>query len=143
MSTTMASIKDARHIPQILDIIHDCWFDADGIRFEAATSTLSIKFRRESTDSSRHIPVKGFLKKVKIPMMEYVLKIHHVKDYAIDDTEKVGLYDFDELEYDPKLKLVRITGGVPIKIEISVDALEVSVEETHKVLEEKTRLSIL
>lgn len=135
-------IENPNEIPVILDEIHDCWFDVEDILLDSKTSILSIKFKREAIDKRRTSSRGWVLKKVEIPFVHCLLKIYHVKHYSINDTEGVGTYDFNELRFDPKLKRMCITTGVPIDIEIMVENFEVCVEVTDRIAEIKTTTSI-
>ena len=50
--------------------------------------------------------------------------IHGARGLSITDSEKVGFYDLNEISYSDRDKSVRITGGIPILIEVSVDGLK-------------------
>ena len=102
MNREVISIKDPGEIPAVVEVIHDCWFDADDISLDPATSTLSIKFNRELYERSEVVGRRLFLKKVEVPLVECLLKIRHVKSYRVNDTERVGTYNFNDIEYDPR-----------------------------------------
>ena len=53
----------------------------------------------------------------------------NVVTYTIKDPKKVGIYDFNELIYDPERKRLSITTGVPIEIEVTVSRFELDIEE--------------
>lgn len=142
MNCKNLSIKNPEQISDIVNIIHDCWFDVDDIVYDPEASVLSLKFKREMPRRSRVLKEGLLTKRLEVPIVECFLRIHHVKSYRIKDTEHVGLYNFNELEYDPNLKHINITTGVPIDIIISVERFEVSVEETDKVIETKIVTSI-
>ncbi len=126
------SIKDPNQIPSIDDLIHDFWFDVSNIEFESNTSALRIEFERELIDKSTVVEKKWFVKKIEVPLVQCFLNIHHVESYKIDDTERVGRYDFTSLEYNSDLRCISINTGTPIYIQIKVRDFEVSVVETSK-----------
>jgi len=120
-------ITEPEDLHKVIDAIHDRWFDLDKIQFEAGTSVLQIPFS-ESYDrgwkkfmfwrKDRH----GF-------RYEFSLEIKHVTKYEISDTAKVGIYNFGEIKYDRKGKLI-ITTGIPLGFTVYVSRLEVAVKET-------------
>jgi hypothetical protein len=63
------------------------------------------------------------------PAREYVLIIRNVKSYSIQDTEKVGTYDFDVLEFDPSTHRLRVRTNIPITISVVVRDLDIWIEE--------------
>lgn len=136
------NIKSPKEIKSILNVIHDCWFNINDVIFDSSSGILTIKFGREMIDKKEIIGKRWFLKRIKIPIVECILKIYNVKDYSIRDKAHVETYDFNELNYDSKLKQIHISTGFPVDIEIMVDDFEVSVEETGKVLKEKLSLSL-
>jgi hypothetical protein len=138
MYHSIAYVNDPDRIEDIDDVIHDCFFDVDGISFEPATSVLSIRFRREALDKSRVLKRGWLLKKWEIPVAECLLKFNHVESYKIEDTEQVGRYNLMDLEYDPQRRRILVNTGVPIHIEIFVAKFEIEVEETDKIVEVRT-----
>lgn len=142
MAPKSVLIKTPEQIPDVLDIIHDWWFDKDDVVFDQTTATLNIKFRRELTEKRRLLKRKWFWKKVEVPFAESSLKIYHVESYSINDTRQTGFFYRNELEYDQSLKRISISSVGPISLEIIVEVFEVLVEETDRVAEVKTVTSL-
>jgi hypothetical protein len=133
--------SDEKLIPDILDIIHDRWFDADKISFLSKERTLSIPFKEET----RHLAVKKekwlfILNRKVIPIVQWFFNIHGVIEYSINDTEKIGEYDFNEIHYDVKNQLLRITTNIPIDIAVKVDGFKITLEETDKIVGYKKQI---
>lgn len=137
------TIDDPQKIPELLDVIHDRWFDVEGIVHAPESSILSIPFKQELLEQRQAHRRFWFLKQLRVPIVKCFLSIHHVKTYTIRDTEQVQFYDFNELRFDPEQKVISITTGVPIEIEIAVEKFEVSVEQTDEVVDVKIVQSIL
>ena len=132
MNVKNISIKDPNQIPIICDVIHDAWFDVSNIEFDSNTSVLSIEFDRELKDQSTVVEKNWMMEKREVPLVQCFLNIFHVESYKIDDTERVGFYDFTTLEYNSDLRCISVITGTPIGIEIRVRHFEVSVVETGK-----------
>ena len=132
MSVKSTSIKDPNQIPIICDLIHDAWFDVDNIEFDSNTCVLSIEFDRELKDESTVVEKNWMVEKLEVPLVQCFLNFFHVDSYKIDDTERVGYYDFTTLEYNSDQRCISIITGTPIGIEIIVRDFEVSVVETTK-----------
>ena len=58
-----------------------------------------------------------------------MLSIRNVKSYSIHDTEKVGLYDFNILEFDPSTHRISVRTNIPIGISVAVRDLDIWIEE--------------
>ena len=132
MSVKSISISHPNQLPIIRDVIHDAWFDVSNIEFNSNTSVLSIEFERELKDESTVVEKNWMMEKIEVPLVQCFLNIFQVENYKIDDTERVGSYDFTTLEYNSDLRCISIITGTPIGIEIRVRDFEVSVVETTK-----------
>lgn len=126
------SIKDPNQIPSIDDAIHDCWFDVSNIEFDSDTSVLRIEFERELRDKSTVVEKKWFVKRIEVPIVQCFLNIYHVESYKIEDSERVGRYDFTNLDYNSDSRCISILTATPIGIEIKVRDFEVSVVESNE-----------
>lgn len=122
MPTTV--FRDPDQLSSAIDCIHDRWFDRDKIAFDRDKSVLAIPFFERSS------PIREFWSLRRAPTQTTgVLRIHNVVTYTIKDPKKVGIYDFNELIYDPERKRLSITTGVPIEIEVTVSSFELDIEE--------------
>jgi hypothetical protein len=127
-------ITDPRDLDTVHDIIHDCYFDVADIVFDSPAGLLSFKFRKLIT-RGRHGWKDFFFTSRTLPAVECFLRFSDVELYQIDDTEKVGSYDFNVLKYDPREKCISVLTGIPIKIKIRVKRFDVSVEVTDNAFE--------
>jgi hypothetical protein len=115
-------IKNPKELKTIVDVIHDWWFDLDKIRFDPDTSTLSIPFSEQIDDDHKT--------ESKNTKENLLLQIKHVQKYQINDTEKIGTYDFNEIEYDEDKNRLNITTGVPLGFEIYISGFEIIVSNS-------------
>jgi hypothetical protein len=126
----------------ILDIIHDCWFDVGDINYYPEECLLVIKFERELMGEGVLEDGGIFFKRVRIPTIECLIRFYHVRNFVINDTEKVGRYDLTGIEYRADLKRLFINTGIPLDIMLEVEQFEVVVEETDRVIRTRTRSSL-
>lgn len=141
----MPSIVTARKpedLAAVNDVIHDCWFDKDDVRMDLETATLTIRFIRPSPERGKSVGGRGLLKEREIPHLESFLRVHHVRDWILEDTEGVGFYDFNEVRFDPQEHRIEITTGVPLKIAILVEQLDLEAEVTEVVTKVTSRRSL-
>lgn len=136
-------ITKGSDLSRINEVIHDYWFDLDDVTFDEATSILEIRFPRPSVKNA--VPSSGWslLRRVEVPYVESFLRIHHVQGWALEDTERIGSYDFNELRFDEGKQRIQITTGVPLKLSAHVERFEVSVLVTDKVVKTEKRLAFL
>jgi hypothetical protein len=121
----------AKSVAQLVDVnqfIHDHWFDLDDVSFDQDTAVVTIHYIRPMPERGPGRDRVG---------LESFLRIHHVRHWHVEDLQRVGMYDFNEVVYDPVAKTVRITTGIPLSLLAEVNELEVSVEVTDKVAEIK------
>jgi hypothetical protein len=125
--TKIITAKRTDDLEAINDLIHDSFFEVDDITFDSQASILNFKFELPTLPSGRGL--KEFIYSSKTsPGVECLLKIHNVEKYSIDDTEKVGRYDFNIIEFDAPARVVCIRTNIPIGIRILVSELEISLE---------------
>ena len=137
----LAGITRADELSALTGWIHDCWFSLGGIVFNEDSHQLEIEYKREFLDEGTVVQ-NGLLKTVEAPVYTCYLIINGVTEYAIDDTESVGEYDFNDIDFDGATKTLKISTGIPLgmflridKIDIRIYRREVAVEKRfHKVL---------
>lgn len=101
-------VDRADMLDSITDAVHDCWFDLDSVKLTGGV--LEIPFQRKSLTVG-------------------MLRIHEVESVEIEDTERVGKYDFNRVHFDSSTRQVTITTGIPLEFRVRVRRLEISCEE--------------
>jgi hypothetical protein len=135
--------RTASELSKINQLIHDYWFDIEDVSFDAQAGVVTLPFTRPEQDKDREVGKARLLQKVEVPYYLFLLRIYHVKQWHVEDRERVGLYDFNEVIYELPSGLVRITTGIPIHLVAEVEELELSVEKTDKVVSTKVRRKLL
>ena len=120
---------------QINDLIHDCFFDIDRITVD--NNAFRLYFTRYLESRKKPINKWFLFKQYEIPGLECILEIHEVKSYSIKDSQKVQLYDLNELVFDQATKIILVQTGIPLSIEIEVLSLKISVVITDKIISSK------
>ena len=110
-------ITDPRALPKLLDEVHDRWINVDDAEFDKGTSVLRLPL----IGTKRRL----LFKHPDSSLREGFLEFHHVIRYSIADTEKVGFYDINRITFDSKEKLITVTFGIPLVIQIWVDKFEI------------------
>jgi hypothetical protein len=143
MITSVFVARSVTQLAQLNQFIHDQWFDTNDISFDEGTAVVTIRFTRPVPERERRIGRAGPLHKVEVHYCESFLRIHHARRWHVEDRQRIGRYDLNEVLYDATVKTVRITTGVPISLLAEVDELEVSVEESDKIAAVKVQRKLL
>ena len=130
-------INNIQEISQIENIIHDQSFDIEEIHLKK--DILSIKFKKERIDKKRLKQNRIFYKKVIIPCEKCFLNIYNVEDYKVIDSEKIGIYDFNSIDYIESKGKIIINTTIPIFFEINVSKLKIEIVKTGIIIEEKVK----
>ena len=103
-------------LPAVAAAVHDWWFDiGDAVVDNRGVVTLHLaQSTRALRDGIR--PLR-------------VLRIGDVREVNIDDTERVGIYDIEELAFDERASQLLLLGGVPVKVSFAIGELDLSVAE--------------
>jgi hypothetical protein len=108
-------IRNSKDLVGVTALAHDLWFDID--QTLSNYDGKSVSFRLMKSPASKTDASGGDL----------LLEIRNVKELKVIDTEKVGLYDFNEIRYNKSTQCIQVSTGIPIVIEIYVTCLDVTV----------------
>lgn len=99
----------------VTDVIHDAWFDVDEVTFEDGQVRVPFTVRRAIFRSAEPDAPRSSL------------LIRHVTALDLEDTQGIGRYDFNRLRFDENAGRLSIDSGIPLRFEMLVEDLEVSV----------------
>lgn len=110
-------------------VIHDQFFELDAVRFEEKAERLVIPFEFEDVERQEVLERnwRGRAKRAQIPLRRAELSIQRAIQVELADAERVGVYDFDQLEYDEVERRLAITTNIPLEFAALVRAIDVSV----------------
>ena len=136
-----AMMVKLEQLESLTTFIHDYYFNRDRIDFDLCTNILSIPFVHEKWED--RVLVSKFLlrKEYRVPDLEYILRIFHVKSYQIKEPWKDGPGSSDmflSINYDEKKRQLLILTEFAKGIEIEVEDFEMYLVETDRVLVTKT-----
>ena len=126
--------QNNKQLSNVIDFIHDCWFSLSEVNFDEKASLIRISFEKEMSDSPQKVKKIFFMKRMEIAVVECVLNICDVEKYDVEDTEKIDKYDFNEIHYDKQKGVLSISTGIPLRFNIDVKRLDISVNVTSNVL---------
>lgn len=95
-------------LPLLIDEIHDLYFSIDDILYVKDSKELRLfigDFKREGLQKREFVP-------------QFSLCVTQVLSYEIKDTEQIGFYDIDVLEYNENVLSVKTC--VPLDFMISL-----------------------
>jgi len=143
--TQLIHLSNPENLDLVNDLIHDCDFDKEDIVIDPHTSTLKIKFAREATEKRTLSKSFLFIKTERFPVEENTLIISNVKNFQIEAGKVEGLGTdecFNIATFDKDKNTIWISLIFDKGIRIKVSEFEIAIEETHKVLDEKTRFTV-
>ena len=109
------TITETNRISELLDLVHDRWFDIAELNWDRDRAFVALRLARRKKDLGR------------TTNDQVTLVIRNAESLKITDTEKVQIYDLNEITYDDHNQLVTITGGIPITIQVKVTSLHLEV----------------
>lgn len=140
---TEVRITDRAELNRINELIHDYWFDLEDVTFDEATSAVQIRFLRPRLGPAEKSSGWSLFRRVDVDYVGSFLRIAQVRSWALEDTERIGSYDFNELRYDQAAHRIQIATGIPLGFHVDVEALDVSVLVTDTVVKTEKRLAFL
>ena len=107
------TVTDRNQLPELLDLIHDHWFNVETVTLDHASKLVSFRVEPRHAALAKGSP-DGVMVVIK-----------NVDDLEIKDTEKVRDYNINEIKFDPETRTLVLTGGVPIELVFHVTDLEI------------------
>jgi hypothetical protein len=120
-------ISNTTQLKDLLNLVHDCWFNVEGIVFDKERKTVAIHLEKKKANLA-----KGSKDGIN-------LLIKNAEALAINDTEQVRDYDINEIKFDAMRSRLLITGGIPITVEVRLTALNIEADYVHDDLEKATK----
>lgn len=117
-------------------LVHDCIFDVAHVIHSSDRREVCLGFELPGPRWSP--PNRGLLfRMAHWPVYAAFLRVAHVESYTLVETVGVGRYDMTRLEYHREGRRLVMRTGIPLRFEMVVEALSVSVEVTSTVLREE------
>jgi len=101
-------------LTRVNELLHDRWFDLADVTFQEGDSSLTIEFSDSAGDD-----IDGGDR--------LMLAIHHVESYCVEDTQRIGRYDFNVIRYDASQRTVTVLTGIPCVLWAVVRRLDIVV----------------
>ncbi len=130
--TEVLRAKHAIELDEVSRVIHDSFFDLEAVNFDPAARVLTIPFRKDDSSTGH---TGALVSRARGRGCEWLLAIRNVESYEIEDPEKVRYYDFNRLIYDPSKHVLSLSTGIPIRVDVHVSMLEITVENTGRIVE--------
>lgn len=111
-------------LTEITDFIHDWVFDLEKINFDSSSKIVTIPFEREFYEHRQKSA--SILGRASIPICSCCVKIFYVNEIYVKDTERVGSYDFGNLEFDESSNRVIINTNIPLEFTVYVSKFKIS-----------------
>ena len=110
--------RSEEELSTLSDCIRGCWIDVGSIEVSSGTLTARLQV---PGDSLREQLVSSPAASASAAL----LKIESVVGYDLDDTEGVGFYDIEAIEFDGGV--LRLRTGVPLLLDVRVTDINLGV----------------
>jgi hypothetical protein len=122
----LLKIDTPEYIEAINDLIHDGWFDTNSVALDRLSAILEVPFERERKRRKFRCP--SSLTSAAGSNTLCILRFERVRDYILEESEHIGRYDFNRITYDPTAGRIKVETNIPLRFEVEVEALAISVE---------------
>lgn len=138
---TETRVTDRHELYAVNRLVHDHWFNVEDVTHDPHRRIVSVRFLRPSHARAKTSHRILFLRRVRVPMTEWLLEIGNVESCTLEETEDIGRYDFNKLHYREDTQTLTVKTGVPLIFRMVVNALDVTVRDTETVVAERIRTS--
>ena len=99
---------------RIADMVHDRFFDVENIRWDKDRQYLEIAYFKD--DNCKTVEGK--------------ISFRHVVDIKLIDTEKIGYYDLNFINWDEEENKIELVTNIPLTFEITATKFEMTITMT-------------
>ncbi len=120
-------IHDPQSLAEAGDLLHDAVFSLEDTAYDRKSGVFQMLAWREANElpGMPHRGLFGMLLYTRYPQAPCVWRLRFVQDMIVEEPypELGPYYDIGEIWYDPKRRSVRLSGGVPLRIELKAARL--------------------
>jgi hypothetical protein len=123
-------IRKPSEFGQLLDLIHDEYFDPQEIKYIKSERIIEIPYRRIFHGGQSNVIKNRLLsKELEVDVLRCLLRIKHVESYEFTDKAGFGEYSFNELQFDEKSNQLIFIGCEPWELRINIAEILIENEE--------------
>lgn len=126
-----------RDLRLISGLIRDAFFRPADVRFNEAKGTLEIPFVSAVREQGQPIRQTLLSRRMKVPVVQCLLRISHVASYEVLDPEQYEWYDFNLLRYDENAQSLTVISNFKYRITAKLTGFAVSAEKTDTTVGEQ------
>ena len=127
---------------QLLDLIHDEYFEVDEIQYHSERAVVEIPFRRIFHDSPRRtIRNWLFYRVVEVDVVRARMRVQNVDEYEVYDPEQIGTYSFNAARYNQDASFLTLQCEPNLELRMKVSELLIDCEDLE--VRGKSRISYL
>lgn len=134
------SISEIEQIGEILDYVHDRYFDLDKVNFDKEKKILSIPLTIVLEDKIKEEKKYFIVSTWRNPIVEAELIFKNVTGFTIEDKAEIGEADINTIYQEGEQLIIKC--GIPVIIKLSVTSCEIECVASDKVIDEVKRFDI-
>ena len=131
------SITEIGRVGEILDYVHDRYFDLDKIEFDEKKRTLMIPLSVILADKTKKKRKFLILSTWRNSVVKAKLIFKNVIDYTIEDKAQIGEADINTIYWEGKQLIIKC--GIPVVVRLNVTACSIEFIASDDVIDEVKR----
>ena len=126
------AVRSTAGLSELSDLIHDEAFEVAAVDFDSKLGVVTIPFRRIYHGGPERLIQKTiFSRKREVDVLRAFIRIKHVTDAKIIDTEKIGTYTFDKVAFETETSQLVFMACPKFLLRFRVSSLAIEYEETQ------------
>ncbi len=127
---------------QLLDLVHDEFFDLDEIQYHSEQDMVEIPFRRIFHNGpARTIRNWLFYAVMEVDVIRARMRVHNVDEYEVHDRARMGTYSFNTARYNQDTSLLIFQCEPNLELRMKVSKFLIDCEDLE--VRGKSRVSYL
>lgn len=132
-------ITNTEQLDELIGLIHDEYFELDGISYQRNLKVVQIPYRRIFHEGQRRLIKKRLLYKAfEVDVVRSLITVRNVEDYTFKDRARIGTYSFNIVSYHNNYLQFECTPDLELNMKVSgieIESSDIEVKGKSKLTE--------
>ncbi|OGP61762.1 MAG: hypothetical protein A2169_14650 [Deltaproteobacteria bacterium RBG_13_47_9] len=135
-------VTNPQEINNLIDLIHDEYFEVDNIKYDREQGIVEIPYRRIFHDGPRRTVHNWLLYKVQeVDVIRAKMRILHIEEFEVNDPDQIGTYCFNDVDYDHNRSTLLLDSNTKLELRMKVSKLFIGSQDLE--IRGKSRIGFL
>lgn len=110
--------RNAGDLNRLDSAVHLTKFEVENFYYDSDSRVAELNFEDALPREARTKRIWPFIYEISVPIRQWLLRFYDVKSVKIDDSSRIGTYEFSSMAWNEDAKIVQIDAAPTLFIEI-------------------------